>query len=121
MGPRCRIAHHAALHPDVPEAGLPRHVLARQPLQRPHLCRPLQNLGVEVIYGPQYVGGFEAWYRDNADDVGYVFLSRPQIAEKYIDAIDRRKSKILFYGHDLHWRRLEIQWNVSRTRRSTRR
>ncbi|MCF4124261.1 methyltransferase domain-containing protein [Methylobacterium sp. SyP6R] len=76
-------------------------------------ARPLQNLGVEVIYGPQYVGGFEAWYRDNADDLGYVFLSRPQIAEKYIDAIDRQKSKVLFYGHDLHWRRLEIQWNVS--------
>lgn len=76
-------------------------------------ARPLQNLGVEVIYGPHHVGGFETWYRENADHLGYVFLSRPQIAEKYIDAIDRRKSKIVFYGHDLHWRRLEIQWKVS--------
>ncbi len=76
-------------------------------------AKPLQSLGVEIIYGPHYVGGFEAWYRENADHIGYVFLSRPQIAEKYIRAVDRQKSKVLFYGHDLHWRRLETQWNVS--------
>ena len=74
----------------------------------------LQSEGVEIIYGPQYVGGFEAWYKTVAEFVPYVLLSRPQIAETYIDFIDRDRCKVLFYGHDLHWKRLEKQWAVEK-------
>ena len=81
---------------------------------RPY-AKPLQDLGVEIIYGPQYVGGFEAWYSQVSEFVPYTLLSRPQIAEKYIDFIDRRRSKVLFYGHDLHWKRLEKQWLIDRS------
>ena len=77
-------------------------------------AKPLQDIGVEIIYGPLYVGGFAAWYMPIAEHIPYVLLSRPQIAEKYIDFIDRDYSKVLFYGHDLHWKRLEAQWSVEK-------
>ncbi len=75
-------------------------------------AKPLQDMGVEIIYGPQYINQFEAWMSTHAADIKYVLLSRPQFAEKYIDFIDRASCKILYYGHDLHWKRMEKQWSV---------
>ena len=75
-------------------------------------AKPLQDMGVEIIYGPQYVGKFQAWLADVAETMSYILLSRPQIAEKYIGAIDRSLCKVLYYGHDLHWKRLEKQCSV---------
>ena len=80
-------------------------------------AKALQDIGVEIIYGPQYVGGFEAWYKPIAEYIPYVLLSRPQIAEKYIGLIDRDHAKVLFYGHDLHWKRIETQWLVEKHER----
>lgn len=82
--------------------------------QDPIYTRPLQELGIEVIYGPSFVGQFERWLSENEASVPYILLSRPHIAIKYIDAIKRQSTAtILYYGHDLHWRRLLDEYEVN--------
>lgn len=70
---------------------------------------PLQARGVEVMYGGQWVGGFEKYLRENPH-VRAVLLSRPHIAEHYIAALARHPGvHTVYYGHDLHFRRLQME------------
>ncbi len=70
---------------------------------------PLQARGVEVMYGGQWVGGFERYLQDNPH-VGTVMLSRPHIAEHYIDALQKHPGvRTVYYGHDLHFRRMDME------------
>ncbi len=74
---------------------------------RPY-CAPLQRLGIEVIYGPSYVGGFEKFIVEAGPYLDYALVSRPEVAIKYYDAIrSHTKARILYYGHDVHWKRME--------------
>jgi GT2 family glycosyltransferase/SAM-dependent methyltransferase/glycosyltransferase involved in cell wall biosynthesis len=74
---------------------------------RPY-CAPLQRLGIEVIYGPSYVGGFEKFIAEAGPYLDYALVSRPEVAIKYYDAIRiHTKARILYYGHDVHWKRME--------------
>lgn len=64
--------------------------------------------GVETLYGPQYVDGFESWMRENGQYLDYVLLSRPHVSIEYIDAVrEHSHAKILYYGHDLHHLRVQ--------------
>lgn len=66
----------------------------------------LQQMGIEVLYGPYYAQNWKEWIRENGAYIQYVFLNRPHIAVKYIDFIrDHTKAKIIYYGHDLHFLR----------------
>ncbi len=75
----------------------------------------LQQMGIEVIYGQaNFQFNFDSWIKENGHYIDIVFLSRPHISLKYIDAIKRyTKAKILYYMHDLHYlrelRRYEIK------------
>jgi GT2 family glycosyltransferase len=73
----------------------------------------LERLGIEVLYSVGSGPSFKSWFSAAAPWIKYVFLSRPDVATKYIDVIRRRGgAKILFYGHDLHWRRLQKEFEV---------
>jgi GT2 family glycosyltransferase len=66
-----------------------------------------QNLGMEVIYGPDFVDGFSRWMTANGNSIDYVFATRPHVTEKYIDPIQAHsKAKIIYYGQDLHYARM---------------
>ena len=66
----------------------------------------LQQLGIEVLYGPHYAQNYEKWIKDNGEYINYVFCNRPHITEKYIDfLVNNLSSKIIYYGHDLHFLR----------------
>jgi GT2 family glycosyltransferase/protein-L-isoaspartate O-methyltransferase len=70
---------------------------------------PLQARGVEVMYGGQWVGGFARYLQDNPH-VRTVMLSRPHIAEHYIDALHKHPDvRSVYYGHDLHFRRMDME------------
>lgn len=70
---------------------------------------PLQARGVEVMYGGQWVGGFEKYLHENPH-VRAVLLSRPHISEHYIAALARHPDvHTVYYGHDLHFRRLQME------------
>jgi glycosyltransferase involved in cell wall biosynthesis len=75
--------------------------------------RALQALGVEVIYGTEYVDRFESWIKNNGRYIDYAFMSRASVSNKYAGHIRRfSQAKILFYGHDLHLMRLQREYSV---------
>ena len=72
----------------------------------------LQDIGVEVAYGGD-ADSFEHWLAENGDDVDYALLSRPQVAAAVLPALKRHPGiRLLYYGHDLHFRRMRLQAQV---------
>lgn len=62
----------------------------------------LQQMGIEVLYGPEYANGWQNWIRENAGHIQYAFVNRPHIASKYIDVLrEYTNARIIYYGHDL--------------------
>lgn len=62
----------------------------------------LQQMGIEVLYGPEYAYGWQDWIRQNAAHIGYAFVNRPHIAPRYIDVLrEYTAARIIYYGHDL--------------------
>ncbi|MBS1736085.1 MAG: glycosyltransferase [Bacteroidetes bacterium] len=73
----------------------------------------LQQMGIEVLYGPWYAENWQQWLKENHDKFDYVLLNRPHISVKYIDFIrDNTTAKILYYGHDLHFMRMLKQYEI---------
>lgn len=77
--------------------------------------RPLQQLGVEVFYGPQFINGFDEWIANTDQTIDYAFLNRPHIAEPFIRPLREHapNAKLLYYGHDLHFARTLKEFEVS--------
>lgn len=66
----------------------------------------LQQMGIEVLYGPYYANNWKEWIKENANSIEIVFLNRPHISVNYIDYIrNNTRAKIIYYGHDLHFLR----------------
>lgn len=66
----------------------------------------LQQMGIEILYGPEYQVKIWDWLRDHGDDIEVAYLNRPHISTKYIDYIlDNTDIKVIYYGHDLHFLR----------------
>lgn len=66
----------------------------------------LQQMGIEILYGPEYVTGIWDWLDKNGSEIRAAYLNRPHIATKYVDYIaEHTDMKIIFYGHDLHFLR----------------
>lgn len=85
-----------------------------------HFDRPyamhLQSMGVEVIYGYNDIWPeFGQWLAANNHHLKYAFLSRPSVAKEFIDFVrNESTAKILFYGHDIHFRRLLLEHDITR-------
>ncbi|WP_434989084.1 glycosyltransferase [Xanthomonas melonis] len=78
-----------------------------------HYARPLQNSGVDVMYGGEYVGSFDKWIAENGARIDAVIFSRPHISADFIDAvIDGSRALRLYYGHDIHHLRLAEQMKI---------
>lgn len=81
----------------------------------------LQQLGVEVIYGTEYRNGFASWMRQHGAALYGVLLSRPHVAADFIKAVRKYTSApLLYYGHDVHYLRLEDQLRLQPANRSLR-
>jgi len=64
-------------------------------------------MGIEVLYGP-WAGNFEKWIKVNGAEIDEVLLSRPMIAPMFLPALRKYcKAPIVFYGHDIHYLRME--------------
>ena len=73
----------------------------------------LQQMGIELFYGPWFAQHYEAWIIDNQDNIDFVYLNRPHITEKYIDFIRNKTNiKCIYYGHDLHFLRLKREYEL---------
>lgn len=68
----------------------------------------LRQMGVEIITSRSGSRKFSDWARDNGRYLQYTLVCRPHVAEKYIDDIRRfSPATLLYYGVDLHYKRLE--------------
>lgn len=75
----------------------------------------LQQLGIEVLYGPWYAQHWQEWVRANSAYIDFVFLNRPHISVKYIDFLrENTHAKIIYYGHDLHFLRETRQYELTK-------
>ena len=73
----------------------------------------LQAIGVEVLHGTRWAIGLAALLDAWQGDVDAILLSRPDVAEKYLGvARAHSQARILYYGHDLHFRRLRQEAGV---------
>lgn len=74
----------------------------------PDYAPALQAMGIEVMHGMQHHNGFERYMRAHGADFDAVLLSRPDVAIKYIQDIRRHsRARLVYYGHDLHFRRMQ--------------
>jgi GT2 family glycosyltransferase len=76
-------------------------------------CRHLQNMGIEVLYSLAYMDRFDSFLTSYGINFQYVLLSRPHIAIKYYASIRSRSDcKVLYYGHDIHYQRMQFELAV---------
>jgi glycosyltransferase involved in cell wall biosynthesis len=82
--------------------------------QMPFYTEALQDMGVEVFYGP-YQTGLPEWLRANGADLDLVLLSRPDVAEVCLPMLRAgTPARIAYYGHDLHFARMSAHADLSR-------
>jgi GT2 family glycosyltransferase len=75
----------------------------------PGYTEALQDIGVEVTYGGDD-SAFDAWVAVHGGDVDVALLSRPQVASICVPILRRHGgTPLLYYGHDLHFRRMRQQ------------
>lgn len=76
-------------------------------------ARPLQDAGVEITYGGEYVGHFDRWIAENGRHLDAVIFSRPHVSVDFIDAVAAHSdARRLYYGHDIHHLRLAEELKV---------
>lgn len=82
----------------------------------PEYTPKLQQLGVEVIYGAEHVGKFKQWLLSAEGGVSHVLLNRPHVAANYVDLLQAFPAvRTVFYGHDLHFERLQREYDLQPT------
>ena len=78
-------------------------------IYNPVYTEVLQDMGIEVFHGPGHAS-FESWISIHGADIDHVMISRPAVAEDVLPMVRRHsRAKVIYYGHDLHFRRLRQQ------------
>ena len=73
----------------------------------------LEQLGIEVLYGPKLQADIWGWIERNKAFMKIAYLSRPHIAARYIDFIrNHTDMKIIYHGSDLHSLRLMREYAI---------
>ncbi|SDX72420.1 Glycosyltransferase, GT2 family [Allochromatium warmingii] len=76
----------------------------------PDYTPQLERRGIEVMYGKEFERQFDAWMREHGGYLSAVIASRPHITEPLLESLrSHTQAKILYYGHDLHHRRLQAE------------
>jgi glycosyltransferase involved in cell wall biosynthesis len=79
----------------------------------PGYTEVLQAVGIEVFHGPDQ-SPFETWIKAAGGEFDTILVSRPDVAEDVIPSIRRHsRAEIIYYGHDLHFRRMRQQAEVT--------
>ncbi|HET8996061.1 MAG TPA: glycosyltransferase, partial [Acetobacteraceae bacterium] len=77
----------------------------------------LQQMGVEVLHGP-HQAPMASWLHEHGAELDLVVLSRPDVAEPWLDAVRTySRARVFYYGHDLHCSRMRMQAAVTRDAR----
>lgn len=74
----------------------------------------VEQMGIEVLYGPWYANHIFEWLLDNKNNIDIVYANRPHITNKYIDFLKKMTNiKIIYYGHDLHYLREKREYELT--------
>ncbi|SDG41758.1 glycosyltransferase [Desulfosporosinus hippei] len=74
----------------------------------------LEQMGIEVLYGPHYANHWKDWVKENGPWFETVFMNRPHISKKYIDYIkENTNSKVIYNVCDLHFLRERRQYEIT--------
>jgi glycosyltransferase involved in cell wall biosynthesis len=75
----------------------------------------LEQRGVEVLSSDRLLTTFRTWWRSQADQYPVVLLSRPAVCAAFLPILTKYGSpRILYYGHDLHFARLQSEAELTR-------
>jgi len=75
----------------------------------PAYTAALQQMGVEVFHGP-HAPSFSGWIAEHGAELDCVLVSRPDVAEAFLPDLRRHvAAPLLYYGHDLHFRRIALE------------
>lgn len=77
-------------------------------LDIPQYTAQLRQLGVKVLAG-YFRPSLKAWLARWKGEVGSVLLNRPEVAVLYLDILRMAGVPIVYYGHDLHFARLDME------------
>lgn len=79
----------------------------------PDYTPALQQLGVEVLHGVRWIEGIGSALAQWEGDVDAVLISRPDVAAKALpDVRAHCRARVVYYGHDLHFRRMRQEAEV---------
>ncbi len=77
----------------------------------------LQDMGVEVFHGPCHPS-FADWFASHGAEVDHIVLCRPLVAEACLPVVRRHsRARVIYFGHDLHFRRLAYQGEIHADKR----
>jgi glycosyltransferase involved in cell wall biosynthesis len=64
--------------------------------------------------GNYYARQWKEWLRNHVQDIDVIYLHRPHIAERYLEALAdlTPRPRLVYFGHDLHFLRVERQAEV---------
>ena len=81
----------------------------------PTYAPALQRMGIEVIYGERRHGQFARYLQECGSAIDAILLSRPHISLPYLETARREVPgvRVAYYGHDLHFRRLDREAEVT--------
>ncbi len=75
----------------------------------------IESDGIEVLCGEWYSANWRSWVVDNAENIDYVFINKPDTADVFIDFLrENTGAAIIYQGHDLHFLRLRRNYEVDR-------
>lgn len=67
----------------------------------------LQQLGVEVLWGKYCKQNWQIWLRENSSYIDFAFITRPQVAEIFLDEVKKAtNAKVIYSVADLHFLRM---------------
>ncbi|MFV0277712.1 MAG: glycosyltransferase [Parahaliea sp.] len=83
----------------------------------PHMpyTKTLQQMGVEVLVGESMARNLPRWLQDNAPYIDAIYLHRPHVAEQLLPHLHKMDPRppIIFFGHDLHYLRVEREHELT--------
>jgi O-antigen biosynthesis protein len=75
----------------------------------------LEQRGVEILSSDRLLSTFRTWWRAKADQYSVVLLSRPAVCAAFLPVLAKHgNARILYYGHDLHFARLQSEAELTR-------
>jgi O-antigen biosynthesis protein len=79
----------------------------------PAYSRPLEEAGIEILIADGHDRDFAGFLRQIGDEIDFAVVSRPNFAGSYISALRQHsRARRIFFGHDLHFRRMLAQAQV---------